>query len=349
LSAGLILGCAEPQARVGPQAQPQAQPPRRDDTCSRQALGYDEPSPVGRSAAEFVAKFGNRRTARRLEPAPSSSPDLDPLAEVSVSFTHTGGPVRVTRCLPDLVTLVVPVRVLFVPSGSPEHSFEAKLLAMGPGHVTVQGRSPLFGEKTLVVINLDDDEVDVSLIDRPDVPSRWSSLCDVESSSLLHEYFPAIPGPLVTAGRGRTMTCFKESETSVGAQPAGNSQSLPFFLTSVDPRGCGEIARGNVASFRGEVTAGAGQTFMPQPAPAEIGVDADAGIVQLTFRAKLPPSDLVRSFHDCPRSPAGARLGYWLKLARSPEGVKLESEVFELMYSCEDVIVRCGYDASKAP
>jgi hypothetical protein len=87
---------------------------------------------------------------------------------------------------------------------------------------------------------------------------------------------------------------------------------------------------------------------MPQPVPVEIGVDMDTGVAKLAFRTPLPPSDLVRSFHACPRPPMGARFAYWLELQRGPNGARLKSEVFELMYYCEDVIVRCGYDAAKA-
>jgi hypothetical protein len=65
LIACLTLGCAEPQARVEPQAQPPIPPRQRHDPCPDQVLGYEDASPVGLSAAEFVAKFGNRRTAPR--------------------------------------------------------------------------------------------------------------------------------------------------------------------------------------------------------------------------------------------------------------------------------------------
>lgn len=352
LSALLALGCAQPQTRVEPRAQPLPfKPPARQDRCPAQVLSYEEPSSIGPSAAALVAKFGNHRMARRIEPAATaSSRSIALAAEARLSFSYVGGTIKVVGCPSDLVTLIVPVKVTLELSEAPPLSFDAQLSAMGPSHAYVRGRAQVFGAETSIAVELDDDDVEITLLERPDLPyrPRWSSLCNADAGSFLGDFFPAIPGPLLATGTNPAMACFKQSETSSGAEPAGGSQPPVLFLNNVNPRGCREIARGNVATFRGQVTAGPTQSWMPQAAPVEIGVDMDTGVAKLAFRTPLPPSDLVRSFHACPRPPMGARFAYWLELQRGPNGVQLKSEVFELMYYCEDVIVRCGYDASKA-
>ncbi len=306
---------------------------------------------MGLSAAEFIAQFGPRRTAPRIEPAlTSSSPANDLPAEASVSFGSAGGTVNLVGCPPDLVTLVAPIRVTLELSGMPQLAFDASLSAMSRRHVYIRGDAQLFGAKTPVAIELDPDDVQITLLrDKPPWP-RWSSVCNAQPGSFLGEFFAAIPGPMLASGAGRAMTCSKGSETSAGYEPAGSWEQPPMlFLARVDPNGCREVARGNVASFRGEVTAGPNQRWMPQPAPVEIYVDADTGFTKLSVRTELPPSDLVRSLHACPRAAAGARLSYSLELQRTPSGIRAKSEVFDLFYACEDLSVRCQYDSSRAP
>lgn len=354
LVAGLTLGCAEPQAYVEPRAQPQpVQPPTPRERCPARVVGYEEPSSVGLSAAEFVARFGNRRAASRVDPAlTSSSAGNDLPVEASVSFGSAGGTVNLVECPSDHATLVVPIRVTLELLGMPQLAFDASLSAMGPSHVYIRGNAQLFGAKTPVSIELDPEDVQITLLDRPDLPRwpRWSSLCNAQPNSFLGEFVAAIPGPLLEAGTTRTMTCSKGGETSDSTEPTSSWEQPPMFLlTRVDPNGCREVARGKVASFRGEVTAGPDQSWMPQAAPVAIYVDADSGVAKLSFRTELPPSDLVRSFHACPRAVAGARLAYSLELQRTASGVRPKSEVFDLYYKCEDVSVRCDYDSSRGP
>src|SRR5688572_26526218 len=103
LIAGLTLGCAEPQTKVAPPPEPPpVESPTHRERCPPQVLGFEEPSSVGLSAAALVAKFGNTRTAPRIQQAATSaSSSLELPAEASVSFAHVGGAIHLVGCPPD--------------------------------------------------------------------------------------------------------------------------------------------------------------------------------------------------------------------------------------------------------
>jgi hypothetical protein len=168
-----------------------------------------------------------------------------------VSFARGEGDAIVSRCS-DLVMLVVPVEVTLELEGEQPSSFDASLSAMGPSHVAVSGRTPLFGQSTRVGLHVDAGDIELTLYERPDLPepSRWTSLGSVESSVYLRELFPAIPGPL--GAPGAAFTCEKETPAA-NKRPASMTPLLELLLTRVDATGCRTLGAGNVAVFRGEV------------------------------------------------------------------------------------------------
>jgi hypothetical protein len=356
--AGAAAGCAQPQAQAPEPQVLTPEPPRKErDRCPSEAVEYDAPALRGSSAAELVAKFGSRRTAR-FEPTEQAAARRDRWpAEVTVAFTSTGEGVEVVRCPPtelngkpiDQTALLIPVRVTLEFSGLPEVFLDTKLYAHSRYEVSIRGYTQLFGDKTAVQVRFDADDLDVSvgLLERKDLPKGlyWSSLCSADASAYVPEFFDSIPAPLVKEGVAMTTICDEEA----GVFRASGSKPLRFLLTRVEPRGCRTFHRENAAAFEAEVSAVDAASSMPRPVRASLGIDRDMGRALLTFRTKLPPSEFVRSFHACPHPPAHASLAYQLNLRRGPTGVEVESEVFDLMYYCEDVIIRCKSEPTEPP
>src|SRR5687768_651347 len=99
--AGTTAGCAQPQPQAPEPPVLTPEPPRKErDRCPSEAVEYDAPVLRGSSAAELVAKFGSRRTAR-FEPTGRAAARRDKWpAEVTVTFTSAGQGVEVVRCPP---------------------------------------------------------------------------------------------------------------------------------------------------------------------------------------------------------------------------------------------------------
>ena len=297
-----------------------------------------------------MTQFGSRRTARFEPKGQAAKRAHEWPASVTATVTSKGEGVTVVRCPPDpfaFVTLGVPVSVTLELLGLPVVGFEANLLARGTDDVSIWSYVPLFGVRTAVWLGLDADDltVQVERLVRKDLPEGlfWSSLCSAQPDAYVTPVFGSIPAPIVSSTAPASFDCSKASET-IRSAPSGTTSRIPFLLTRVDTRGCRSLGRDNFARFSAEVSA-VDAAWMPRPAPASLVIDLDQGHTHLTFDSELPPSDWLRSRHTCPRPPTQARLSYRLDLEHGNAGPNPKSEVFELLFSCDDIHVRCSPSA----
>lgn len=328
---------------------PSVSPPHRGGVpagfCPSSELGYAASSPLGISAADLVARFGNERSAARVDGDLRSKLDpvsTKPASQMRVSFAFAGGKVRYARCPTGPFPgqqLTFPVGVTLTRSDGHASKFEARLTATRADQVSLSGQST--ATKTFVGIWMDADDIEIlSGGPPPSSATRWSTLCNVDSEQWLGslsaglEQFP-------TPHREGRLDCVREGGGGVKS-PAGALTAPSFALTRYASHACRRASRKDIIELPIEARPSLQDAWLGGTLRGSLTYDVRQGFGEIGLSGEIGPSATLKSLVASLGAPSAASFRWKIAFRRGAGGAEFADELLEITPTSVDVSIRCG-------